>query len=130
MTVGEQLQVLQGRGETTGHRPRVRWVMAVGVVIRGMTACLTVAAAVAVVTLLLIISFLVTVVVDGVALSLLRSSLQYFVPSIRAGELFFHLQHRSGASRFVMGSSAQANGCPVLQSMKRMWLLGERERYD
>ena len=97
-----------------------------------MTACLTVAAAavVVVVTLLLIVVGLVAIAVDGVALSLLRSFLQYFVPSIRAGELFFHLQHRSGASRFVMGSSAQANGCPVLQSMKRMWLLGERERYD
>ena len=39
---GERLgvRVLQGRGETTGHRPRVRWVMAVGgVVVGGMTAC-------------------------------------------------------------------------------------------
>ena len=101
MTVGEQLQVLQGRGETTGHRPRVRWVMAVGVVIRGMTACLTVAA---VVTLLLIVVGLVAIAVDGVALSLLRSFLQYFVPSICAGELSFHLQHCSGASPFVIGS--------------------------
>ena len=99
--------------------------MAVGIVVRGMTACLTVAADVVVVTLLL-----VAVAVDGVALSLPRSFLQYFVPSIRAGELFFHLQHCSGASLFVIASSAQANGCPVLQSMKRMWLLGKRERFD
>ena len=57
MTAGERLgvRVLQGRGETTGHRPRVRWVMAVGgVVVGGMTACRTVAAAAIVVTLLLV----------------------------------------------------------------------------
>ena len=91
-----------------------------------MTACLAVAvAAVVVVTLPLIVVLLVAVAVDGVALSLLRSFLQYFVPSIRAGELFFRLQQRSGASPFVMTSSAQADGCPVLQSMKRMWLLGD-----
>ena len=51
--------------------------------------------------------------------------LQYFVSSIRAGELFFHLEHRSGASPFVRTSSDQANGCPVLQPVKRMWLLGD-----
>ena len=79
---------------------------------------------------LLIVVVLVAVAVDGVALSLLRSFLQYFVPSIRAGELSFHLQHRSGASPFVIASSAQANECPVLQSMKRMWLLGAHERND
>ena len=88
-----------------------------------MTACLTAAAAdVVVVTLLL-----VAVAVDGVVLSLPRSFLQYFVPSIRAGEFFFHLQHRSGASPFVIASSAQADGCPVLRSMKRMWLRGTRK---
>ena len=124
------MRVQQGRGEIAGHFPQVRWVMAVGVVVRGMTACLSVAAAVVVVTLPLVAAILAAVAVEGVALSLLRSFPQYFVPSTHIGELFFHLQHRSGASRFVMGSSAQANGCPVLQSMKRMWLLGERERYD
>ena len=87
-----------------GHHPRVRWVMAVGVVVRGMTACLTIAAAVVVVTLPLVVAVLVAIAIDGVALSFLRSFLQYFVPSIRAGELSFHLQHRSGASPFVIGS--------------------------
>ena len=101
-----------GKGRN-GWPPSPGAVMAVGIVVRGMTACLTV-------TLLLVA---VAVTVDGVALSLLRSFLQYFVPSIRAGELFFHLQHRSGASPFVIASSAQANGRPVLQSMKRMLLL-------
>ena len=50
MTARERLgvRVLQGRGEIAGHRPRVWWVMAVGVVVRGMTACLTIAAAVVV----------------------------------------------------------------------------------
>ena len=83
-----------------------------------MTACLTVAAAavVVVVTLLLIVVGLVAIAVDGVALSLLRSFLQYFVPSTRAGVLLFHLQLRSGASPFVIASSAQANGCPVLST--------------
>ena len=53
-----------------------------------MTTCLTVAAAavVVVVTLLLIVVGLVAIAVDGVALSLLRSFLQYFVPSIRVGD--------------------------------------------
>ena len=55
--------------------------------------------------------------------------LQYFVSSNRARELFFHLQHRSGASPSVT-SSGQANRRPVLQSMKRMWLLGGYERND
>ena len=51
MTARERLgvRVLQGRGEIAGHRPRVWWVMAVGVVVRGMTACLTIAAAAVVV---------------------------------------------------------------------------------
>ena len=49
--------------------------------------------------------------------------LQYFISSNRARELFFHLQHRSGASPFAIASSAQVNGCPVLQSMKRLRLL-------
>ena len=71
--------------------------MAVGVVVRGMTACLSVAAAAVVVALPLAAAVLVAVAVEGVALSLLRSFLQYFVPSIRISELFFHLQHRSGA---------------------------------
>ena len=53
-----------------GHRPWVRWMMAVGVVVRGMTACLTVAAAAVVVVTL---SLAVAVAVDGVVLSLLRS---------------------------------------------------------
>ena len=39
------VQVLHEMGETTGRRPRLWWVMAVGFVVRGMTACLTVAAA-------------------------------------------------------------------------------------
>ena len=60
-----------------GWPPSPGAVMAVGIVVRGMTACLTVAADVVVVTLLL-----VAVAVDGVALSLHRSFLQYFVPSI------------------------------------------------
>ena len=93
-----------------GRCSRVRWVMAVGVVVRGMTACLAIAAAVVVVTLPLVVAVLVAIAVDGVA----------FAPSIRAGKLFFHLQHRSGASLFVTVSSGQANGCPVLQSMERM----------
>ena len=63
------MRALQGRGETTGRRTQVRWVKAVGVVIRGMTACLTDAAVVVVVTL----SLVVAVAVDGVVLSLLRS---------------------------------------------------------
>ena len=96
-----------------GWPPSPGAVMAVGIVVRGMTACLTVAADVVVVTLLL-----VAVAVDGVALSLPRSFLQYFVPSIRASELFFCLRHRSGASPFIIASSAQANGCPVLQSIR------------
>ena len=47
MTARERqgVRVLQGRGEMAGYHPRVRWVMAVGVVVRGMTACLIVAAA-------------------------------------------------------------------------------------
>ena len=53
-----------------GHRPWVRWMMAVGVVVRGMTACLTVAAAAVVVDMLLLV---VAVAVDGVALSLLST---------------------------------------------------------
>ena len=70
------MRVPQERGETAGHRPRARWVLGGGVVIC-MTACLTVAVAAVVVTLLL-----VAVTVDGVALSLHRSFLQYFVPFI------------------------------------------------
>ena len=97
------MRVPQERGETAGHRPQARWVLGVGVVIC-MTACLTVAVAAVVVTLLLVVVVLVAIAVDGATLSLLRSFLQYFVPSIRAGELSFHLQHRSGASPFVIGS--------------------------
>ena len=71
MTARERLgvRVLQWRGELAGHRPWVRWMMAVGVVVRGMTACLTVAAAAVVVDMLLLV---VAVAVDGVVLSLLR----------------------------------------------------------
>ena len=100
--------------------------MAVGIVVRGMTASLTVAAAAVVVVMLL----LVAVAVDDVALSLLRSFQQYFIPSVRASELFFHLLHRSGASPFIIESSAQANGRPVTQSMKRLRLLKGHERND
>ena len=75
-------------------------MMAVGVVVRGMTACLTVAADVVVVTLLL-----VAVAVDGVALSLPRSFLQYFVLSIRAREFFFHPFWRFTIRHSVFGSS-------------------------
>ena len=116
------MRVPQERGETA--------VLAVGVVIRDMTTCLTVAAATAaavVVTLLPIVLVLVAVAVDGVAL---RTFLQYFVPSIRANEFASHLQRRSGASPFVIASSAQVNGCPVLQSMKRLRLLRGHERND
>ena len=49
----------------TGHRLRMRWVMAVGIVVIGMTASLT--AVVVVVTLPLV------VIVDGVAFSFLSS---------------------------------------------------------
>ena len=57
MTARERLgvRVLQWRGELAGHRPWVRWMMAVGVVVRGMTACLTVAAAAVVVDMLLLV---------------------------------------------------------------------------
>ena len=46
-----------------GHHPRVQWVMAVGVVVRGMTACLTIAAAAVVVTLPLVVVVLVAIAV-------------------------------------------------------------------
>ena len=112
MTARERLgvRVLQGRGATAGHRAQIWWVMAVDVVVRGMTACSSVAAAVVVVTLPLVVAVLVAIAVDGVALSFLRSFLQYFIPSVRASKLFLHLQHRSGASPFIITSSARSNG--------------------
>ena len=72
---GYGVQDLHEMGETTGRRPRLWWVMAVGFVVRGMTACLTVAAAVVVVVMLPLV---VAVAVDGVALSLLRSFIRLY----------------------------------------------------